>query len=104
MSWEFIHGASKSDVVAEIIEQYNPIAHELCGDVLWAVIDTETHGVQLICYPLASRLSDWGFNEIPEEWGPVYVSCPLHLLHMAPVAHRGWRESVRDFHRKNRAI
>ena len=99
MGWDSFPGASKSDVVAILVDQYKPIDHELIDNVLWAVVDDAIFGVLILCLPLAEFLdSGWGYTIVPERVGPLRVSRPLRLLDLAPIASRPWRKRVREFH------
>lgn len=44
----------------------------------------------------------WGYKDMDESCGPYHYSCPLGYLAMVPVAHEGWRASVRAYHEKHR--
>ena len=41
---------------------------------------------------------EWGYKDMEESSGPVYYSCPLSYLEMAPVVNEGWRREVREYH------
>jgi hypothetical protein len=100
MSWDRVPGASKSDVVAQLIERYKPIDHEFVANenVLWAVAEDEICGTQIWCFPLAEFDDGWSYTEVPECLGPLRFSCPLRFLNLVPIASRAWRKRVRVFH------
>jgi hypothetical protein len=101
MGWEVIPGAKKDDVVRELLEQYRPIEHELCGDILWAVIYEEIIEKRIIVCFLLEALSDgWGFKDVYECFRPGYYNCPLRFLERTPVISAAWRTKVREYHNR----
>jgi hypothetical protein len=99
MGWTHTPGATKDDIVRELLTEYAPLDSELRGDVLWAVIDDEIVGRYIVCFLLGDAGQDgWGYKDIHESMGPHYYDCPLRLLDLAPVACRRWRTKVRARH------
>jgi len=44
---------------------------------------------------------EWGYKGMDESVHPLYYSCPLKYLDMAPeVTNQEWRDKVRAYHRK----
>ena len=55
MGWTVIPGATRDDVVRELLNDYHPVDHELCDDILWAVVAGEgAHQNLIVCFPAAS--------------------------------------------------
>jgi len=118
MGWLFIHGSSKSDIVNRLTaaeenetRRWEPLAHSIRGNVLWAVVELTKKQEQscecfIACYLLqSSRDSGWGYKEMTESMYPSYFSCPLKFLKMAPEASPAWRDGVREYHqRRNRKV
>ena len=101
MSWDCIEAKDKSDVVRLLVKERKPLAHELVGDALWTLIDTEVDGIQIVCFSLALfDNGEWAFNEIPESVGPRAVNCPIGFLKLARRRCSTWRAAVRAFHRR----
>lgn len=118
MGWLFTHGASKADVVRELIasqendtRQWETLAHCVRGNVLWSVVEITDKTANrssrvIVCHLLANeRGYGWGYKDMDESVHPFYYSCPLTYLDMAPVANAEWREAVKAFHRnRNRRL
>lgn len=99
MGWIVIPGATRDDVVRELLNDYRPVAHELCDDILWAVIAEEVLDQNLVvCFLLRSPHGGWGYKPLEESMHPFYYGCPLRLLEMAPVTCQEWRDKVREYH------
>lgn len=118
MGWLFIYGATKRDLIVKLTSpeenatrRWEPLAHSLRGNVLWAVVELTDKTDQsrkrfIACYLLRSSRSDgWGYKEMEESMGPNYYSCPLKYLEMVPEANAAWREAVREHHhQRNRKV
>lgn len=100
MGWTVIPGATKDDVVRELMNDYRPVVHELCGNILWVVVAEEVLNQNLIVgFLLRAPDGGWGYKPIEESMHPFYYSCPLRFLKLAPVACEEWRAKVREYHR-----
>lgn len=113
MGWDFTRGATRADIVREILTdhspKFTPIAHALKGNVLWTVWqptpDCE-HGPDRIisCHLLRDGGRDgWGYKAMDEHMGPCEYSCPLDYIdRLAPETERtseysrNWRRKVRE--------
>jgi hypothetical protein len=99
MGWTHIPGATRDDIVRQLLADSPSLDHELCGDVLWAVIDDEIHGRYIVCYLLGDAGEHgWGYKDIDECMHPYYYDGPLRLLDLAPIACYRWRRKVRAYH------
>jgi hypothetical protein len=97
MGWYSTRGATKEDVVQELLQDTSPIDHELCGSVLWAVVEFADRRV-IGCFLLGACSDGWGYKPMDEGMHPYYYDCPLRLLELAPVACEEWRAKVRAHH------
>lgn len=113
MGWDFTKGASKQDVVKEILsgggkpEEFLPIAHKVVGRCLWVVwehnsVDRNARFIGL--YFLDKNPGyGWGYKAMEESQGPYEVSCPLQFLDITPLPDspysQEWRDKVREYHR-----
>src|SRR5690348_2577736 len=52
MGWTHTPGASKEDVVRELLTDCSPLDFQLQEHVLWAVIDDDIHGRYIVCFLL----------------------------------------------------
>ena len=120
MGWLFTHGASKADVIKDLItteendkRRWQRLAHCIRGNVLWAVVELTFKQEEerrqecfIACYLLQkSEGCGWGYKEMSESMYPYYFSCPLKYLDMVPVANSDWRADVRAYHqRRNRKV
>jgi hypothetical protein len=117
MGWDFTKGASKSDIVEELLEPQSftsyedpathvdrkTVAHRVVGAVLWLVVElTRTKDNRCIrerfidCCLLANRLGyGWGYKSMSECEHPYYYSCPVEFLELAPEVNAEWRGKVR---------
>lgn len=107
MGWDFAQGATKKDIVAEILglksddgRPVKPIAHKVVGKNLWVVWeDQRPEGTErvLILYMLQrQRGYGWGYKTIPESFGPYETNVPPDFLELA--THRtsaSFRERVK---------
>lgn len=111
MGWLFIRGASKADVIDDLItpeeneeRRWETIAHCVRGNILWSVVeitykDDRPSRRFIVCYLLRSSQGDgWGYKYMEESVHPYYYSCPLKYLDMAPVADAEWRTKVHNHH------
>lgn len=99
MGWTVIPGATRDDVVRELLNDYHPVDHELCDDILWAVVAGEgAHQNLIVCFLLRAPNGGWGYKPLEERMHPFYYGCPLRLLEQAPVTCQDWREKVRKYH------
>src|SRR6185312_17324597 len=99
MGWTHTPGATKDDIVHQLLTEFSPLDHQLRGGVLWAVVDDDMIGRYIVCFLLGDAGPDgWGYKDIDESMQPYYYGCPLRLLDLAPVACRPWRRRVRDYH------
>jgi hypothetical protein len=90
------------------------IAHTLCDDVLWSVVEmTDKNDLvpdqptrYIRCDLLGKHEDQWGYKSLDESMHPYYYSCPLIYLDMAPEQSREWRKGVRAYHaqRKTSAL
>jgi hypothetical protein len=99
MGWIVIPGATKDDVVRELLNEYRPVDYELCGKILWAVVTEDVLNQNLIAgFLLQPPDGGWGYKIVEECMHPFYYDCPLRLLNIAPVTCQEWRAKVRDYH------
>jgi hypothetical protein len=99
MGWIVIPGATKDDVVRELLDQYCPVDYELCDDILWAVVTEEVLNQNLIlAFLLQPPSGGWGYKILEESAHPFYYDCPLRLLKIAPVTCQEWRTKVRVYY------
>ena len=102
MGWLFTRGASKDDVVQELLRQSPPVEYALCANTLWLV--AECRGQRFIaCFLLEAGGDGWGYKAMEEAMHPYYYDCPLRLLELAPVASEEWRRKVSEYHAGNQA-
>lgn len=103
----YTHGATKKDIIAEILEgseQVTVLHHSVRGNVLWTVEHLKRGDRKIIgCYLLRSNDREWGYKPLSEECGPFYYSCPLKFLDLVPERSAEWRANVRLFHEQERA-
>jgi hypothetical protein len=113
MGWTFIQGATRADLIGTFTSpetsehrRWSALAHCLKGNVLWIVDervdkDGSTKARTIRCYLLAPRgANGWGYKDMVEQDGPIYHSCPLSYLKLAPETNPDWRASVRAWHAK----
>jgi hypothetical protein len=122
------HWPNKADVIRTLIENQTEmdlfgktIAHELVGNILWSVVESDSPQHRtIICNLIGSfnlrqpgdRLVldvpgsagdwGWGYEQIYEWDHPPFDDCPLSFLDLAPVADEGWRMRVRAYHARKR--
>ena len=116
MGWYHTQGASKKDIVNDIINESffrneekgvtsKCLRHCVKGNVLWLLneysYDDGKVDKWIGCYLLRSDKGyGWGYKPMNESFGPYYYSCPLSYLEEAPVACEEWRAGVREYHEK----
>jgi hypothetical protein len=102
MSYDVIPGATKEDVVRELLARFSPQDHKLCGESLWAVVqdlgEDLTEQPTIVCFRLQQFPDGWGHKQLPESIHPFYYDCPLRMLELARVSCRPWRAAVRAWH------
>lgn len=105
MGWLFGHGQTRAQLIARLTsdDEHGDITrrclrHCTSGNVLRTVWEIERAGQTPIrhigCDLLAwdKTCTGWGYKDMCEQMEPLYYSCPLAYLDMAPPA---WREQVR---------
>jgi len=109
MGWYF-SPQSKSELIKELTvpretesARIVTIAYEVCGDVLWSVVEVrpKTSGEPqryIFCDLLDCHNGMWGHKPLEEAMHPFRYSCPLVYLDMAPEQSRAWRDNVRAWH------
>jgi len=116
MGWYHTQGASKKDIVNDIIHEYffrneekgvtsNAERHCVRGNVLWVLheysYDSGKIDKWIGCYLLRSDKGyGWGYKPMDESVGPYYYSCPLSYLELAPVVCQEWRDGVIEYHKR----
>lgn len=114
MGWYYTRGASKADVVAELLEGfdrtgkdgkpdvYRTTAHAVVSNVLWTIHEHEHEGRTdkwIGCYLLSggdAGAGGWGYKPMEESAGPFYYSVPLWFLDEVPEVNAAWRLKVRE--------
>lgn len=97
MGWTFTRGATKAELVRDLLEGALTRDHELLEDVLWMVVEFDRQKV-IICCLLQQGGDGWGYKDMHESMHPYRYDCPLRLLEMAPVCSERWRAAVRAHH------
>lgn len=108
MGWDFTQGASKKNIIDQIIRSSGGgghcIAHCVRGNCLWTVFEEsegepDTRLRQIVLFLLGASKGDWGYKDMTESMHPYYYSCPLKYLDMVkqPTGEDSarWRENVR---------
>ncbi len=111
MGWLFTNGASKAQVVREILDsnqgsRLTILDKALVGNNLWIAYETPEGKKFIALYLLSGRGGEgYGYKDMDETMGPYYYDCPLRLLKVAPynntflnVSSFEWREKVVAFH------
>jgi len=108
MGWTFTHGASRADIIAEVVGIHSKIhAKAFVGNTMWTVAEGSNGEKFVACILLQRSSYGWGYKVMDEGMGPVQVSCPLSFLDMAddPTGYAvAWREKVRAYHTKRTGI
>jgi hypothetical protein len=97
MGWTFTRGATQDDVIQELLADASTLEHELCGNVLWAVMQGRQQKF-IACFLLEDGGNGWGYKAMEEGMHPYYYDCPLRLLDLAPAVCEKWRARVRAHH------
>lgn len=113
MGWYGTPGASKQDIIDEIIDdlqdrlQEHKVTREDGETVLWVVVaGTNDQGGKyqyIVCYLIQKGGDCWGYKPMDESMGPCYYSVPKAWLTkypcITPTGHTGyskeWRAKVR---------
>lgn len=126
MGWTFTFFSRRSELIDERTQSCTQsdgtrrecLRRATVGNVLWTVWDVipgppvpprayKAPYRYIGCDLLASggKRFGWGYKDLCESMGPVYFTCPLAYLDLAPVANAEWRESVRAWHAaRNRQV
>lgn len=101
MSWVFINGATKVEVIDHIIRNTidKTLRHILQGGNLWTIKQGAVRPY-IVCFRLGQEGNQWGFTDLAEGCNPP-CNCPLELLDLTPVVNKAWRESVRAYHARH---
>lgn len=123
MGWLYC-AATRAELIEALIKPHDGkryhtevIAHAVRGNVLWTVVNItakepnefsdmkpgERKNV-IGCDLLAKYKGQWGYKNMSELMHPVYYTCPLRYLDMAPVQSEAWREGVRAYHAQRRRV
>jgi hypothetical protein len=121
MGWSFRYGATKQDVIRDLIRDGShddangspvvgkTLAHCVRGNILWYVkeyTDKDKAERFIGCSILGvDKGCGWGSKDMEESSGPCYYTCPLSYLDMVPDpgGYAGaWRVSVREYWQKRR--
>lgn len=117
MGWYGTYGATRADIIKQIIKEstweregvtHRVLANCLRGSTLWALHETKhADGTEvrfISAYLLYSGKGEAGYKPVSEDMGPCEVSCPLGYLDKTtePINEwsREWRERVRAFHKR----
>lgn len=112
MGYYSTYGASKKDIIAEIVTPFattEPVgtryvtAKALSGNTLWTVEEVrDQSGAPLEkcigLYLLRKTGEDWAYKPMSETVEPYFYDCPLRFLDMVPELRPAWRQKVRDWH------
>lgn len=110
MGWDFTHGASRQDIVNQILGMYRPeygcvILDHACtayGKRLWLCVKSDKLDQPLVVLYLLDKSKGygWGYKDMDETMGPYYYDCPLRFI--KGVGHnqfsKNWRDKVRAYH------
>ncbi|MBV2205740.1 MAG: hypothetical protein KUL87_09990 [Pseudomonas sp.] len=117
MGWLY-SSRSRSELIHHLIQpedhpqaSIRVIAHALRGNVLWSVVEVtakveDVHkdlapgeSMRYIRCDLLQRSGgQWGYKGMDEFVHPLYYTCPLSYLEMAPERSSEWRKEVRAYH------
>ncbi|EDS7122094.1 hypothetical protein QEA29_003883 [Salmonella enterica] len=92
--------------------RFQTLKYALRGNIIWAVVQVtakqnndflalkKDESLNLIfCHLLQKSEGLWGYKSLCEDTFPLYYTCPLRYLELAPVVRcASWRESVRVYH------
>jgi len=95
-------GASRKDIIDQIVSENETVAKTVRGNILWAVMVGNGEWY-ICCFLLRKCGDDWGYKPIEEEMGPCYYNCPLKYLNtVTKYTNEEWREGVRSYHAKKK--
>ena len=128
MGWTYPHGASRKQLIAQRVEDWERDTGEMLvkstclkhcyrggvfAGVLWSVWERsftkDGEEVQpterwIQCDLLRCDRGEWGYKDMEESMHPYYYSCPLSYLDLVPIDRYGgnqeWREQVIEHHRR----
>jgi hypothetical protein len=118
MGWLFTYGQTRKQLIHERTTGWKSekgstqcLTHCTRGNVLWAVWeryhrDTGHFERYITCDLMQTQRSyGWGYKDMCESMHPYYYSCPEKYLDMVPkVASQAWREKVREYHARRKAM
>ncbi len=116
MGWTFSKGATRRDIIAEILRDYDNrsarwsvVESHSSPSGLWvALANTNDETTLIAFYALeAERNYGWGYKSMDETMGPNYYDVPLTWLDKYAYYAKTefslvWRERVREYHAKRR--
>jgi len=105
MGWDFKQGASKADIVKDLVSTVitanfiaTTVAHKVVGQELWRLVefsdDAGKKTVIVLDLLSSSKNFGWGYKEMDEAMGPYYYKVPKSFLDRAPVTNPAWRARV----------
>jgi hypothetical protein len=108
MGWDFTHGASRQDIVNQILGMYKKefgvkILDHACtayGKRLWLCVESDKLKSPLVVLYLLDKSKGygWGYKCMDETMGPYYHDCPQRLI--KGEAHNqfsaNWRQRVAE--------
>ncbi|TXI90541.1 MAG: hypothetical protein E6Q36_01260 [Chryseobacterium sp.] len=105
--------ASRSSLIAHLVENdenstciRNCYRGGIYSGVLWSVREfpekeDSPKRIIIFCDLLRCYGGEWGYKDLSESMGPLYYSCPLSYLQLAPeVKNQNWRNLVIEYHRE----
>lgn len=108
MGWRFEYGMSRRRLIDDLTSNRSDaqqetvcLARAVRGNVLWSVWerrgnDGKPSDRRINCDVLRYEKDyGWGHKPMEESMGPVYYTCPLSFLDMAPPTNEAWRAAVR---------
>lgn len=106
MGWDFIQGATKQDVIAELTGYDSCIKHksrrERGESCLWMLNRLADGRVIITLALLEKSRIGWGYKLVDESMGPCYYSCPVDFIHEATIPvnefAKEWRNKVSMWH------
>lgn len=113
MGWDFTKDATRADVIADRIRDWDNATHagrtlRHCakGNVLWTVRELTYKATGKVerfigCDLLKQQRGyGWGYKDMEEASHPYYYSCPLDYLEAVPAECEEWRKGVREYHKR----
>ena len=123
MGWYGTLGATKQDIIGEVLDGFSSrgllkehaLKKESGETVLWMVIagqDKQNTPFQcILCYLIYKSGRDWGYKPLDEMMVPYYTSVPIEWLDKYPCIYPGgpgdsdkWRADVRKTKTTNRTL